>query len=124
MALVQHALNSFTYAGAAACIAIALSLAIACINSRRLLPGTNVLSFLWLAPFVVPGIVLAIAFYAAYAPLPLSLYGTATHCPRPGRGRQRRQFLGAARKYYCKSRWRGATELVHPGPFGGTCLPH
>ena len=31
-----------------------------------------------MAPFVVPGIVLAIAFYAAYAPPPLALYGTAT----------------------------------------------
>jgi iron(III) transport system permease protein len=36
-----------------------------------------VLGFLCMAPFVVPGIVLAIAFYAAYAPPPLSLYGTA-----------------------------------------------
>ena len=31
-----------------------------------------------MAPFVVPGIVLAIGFYAAYAPPPLALYGTAT----------------------------------------------
>jgi iron(III) transport system permease protein len=30
-----------------------------------------------MAPFVVPGIVLAIGFYAAYAPPPLSLNGTA-----------------------------------------------
>jgi iron(III) transport system permease protein len=30
-----------------------------------------------MAPFVVPGIVLAVAFYAAYAPPPFSLYGTA-----------------------------------------------
>jgi iron(III) transport system permease protein len=30
------------------------------------------------APFVIPGVVLAIGFYAAYAPPPLSLYGTAT----------------------------------------------
>jgi len=35
------------------------------------------LSFLCLAPFVVPGIVLAIGFYAAYAPPPFALYGTA-----------------------------------------------
>ena len=38
----------------------------------------GVLSFLAMAPFVVPGIVLAIGFYAAYAPPPLALYGTAT----------------------------------------------
>jgi iron(III) transport system permease protein len=71
-------MNSFTYAAAAACIAILLGLAIAYINSRRLLPGSQILSFLCLAPFVVPGIVLAIAFYAAYAPPPFALYGTAT----------------------------------------------
>ena len=36
-----------------------------------------------MAPFVIPGIVLAIGFYAAYAPPPLALYGTA-HDPDPG----------------------------------------
>src|SRR6202012_2093225 len=44
----------------------------------RMLPGASVLRFLCPAPFVVPGIVLAIAFYAAYAPPPFALYGTAT----------------------------------------------
>ena len=53
-------------------------MAIAYIVSRRLLPWAGVLSFVAMAPFVVPGIVLAIAFYAAYAPPPLALYGTAT----------------------------------------------
>ncbi len=52
-------------------------MAIAYIVSRRLLPFARVLSFVAMAPFVVPGIVLAIAFYAAYAPPPLALYGTA-----------------------------------------------
>jgi iron(III) transport system permease protein len=74
----QSVVNSFTYAAAAACIAITLALAIAYIVSRRLLPWAGVLSFVAMAPFVVPGIVLAIAFYAAYAPPPLALYGTAT----------------------------------------------
>lgn len=74
----QSVINSFTYAGAAACIAITLGLSIAYIVSRRLLPFAWVLSFVAMAPFVVPGIVLAIAFYAAYAPPPFSLYGTAT----------------------------------------------
>jgi iron(III) transport system permease protein len=71
-------INSFTYAAAAACIAITLGLSIAYISSRRLLPFSGVLGFLCMAPFVVPGIVLAIAFYAAYAPPPFALYGTAT----------------------------------------------
>jgi len=57
--------------------AIALSLAVAYIVSRRLVRGGNVLAFLCMAPFVIPGIVLAIGFYAAYAPPPLALYGTA-----------------------------------------------
>ncbi len=74
----QSVVNSFTYAAAAACIAIALGLAVAYIVSRRLLPYAGVLSFLAMAPFVVPGIVLAIAFYSAYAPPPFALYGTAT----------------------------------------------
>lgn len=74
----QSVINSFTYAAAAACIAIVLSLAIAYIVSRRLLPFAGVLAFVAMAPFVVPGIVLAIAFYAAYAPPPFTLYGTAT----------------------------------------------
>ena len=61
----QSVINSFTYAAAAACIAMGLALAIAYIVSRRLLPWAGVLSFVAMAPFVVPGIVLAIAFYAA-----------------------------------------------------------
>ena len=73
----KSVINSFTYAAAAATIAIVLSLSIAYIVSRRLLPAAGALSFVAMAPFVVPGIVLAIAFYAAYAPPPLSLYGTA-----------------------------------------------
>ncbi len=74
----QSVLNSFYYAGAAACIGIVLTLSIAYIVSRRLLPGANVLGFLCMAPIVVPGIVLAVGFYAAYAPPPFALYGTAT----------------------------------------------
>lgn len=74
----QSVVNSFVYAGAAAFLVIGLSLAIAYIVARRLLPFASVLGFLCMAPFVVPGIVLAIAFYAAYAPPPLALYGTST----------------------------------------------
>ncbi|MGH7043471.1 MAG: ABC transporter permease, partial [Acetobacteraceae bacterium] len=69
--------NSFSFAAAAACIAVTLALSIAYIVSRRLLPAAGILSFVAMAPFVVPGIVLAIAFYAAYAPPPLALYGTS-----------------------------------------------
>ncbi|MBV9786412.1 MAG: iron ABC transporter permease [Acidisphaera sp.] len=72
----QSVINSFLYAGAAAILVIVLSFAIGYIVARRLLPGASVLGFLCMTPFVIPGIVLAIAFYAAYAPPPLALYGT------------------------------------------------
>lgn len=70
-------LNSFWFAAASATLALGLALAIAYIVNRRLVPFGGMLSFLCLAPFVVPGIVLAIGFYAAYAPPPFALYGTA-----------------------------------------------
>src|SRR5882724_11199547 len=70
--------NTFVYSGITAFAAIALSLAIAYVVTRKLVPWSNVLAFLCMAPFVIPGIVLAIGFYAAYAPPPLALYGTAT----------------------------------------------
>jgi len=72
-------LNTFMYAGAASIIAIALALCVAYIVNRQLV-GKHVgglLSFLTMAPFVIPGIVLAIGFYAAYTNPPLLLYGTA-----------------------------------------------
>jgi len=78
--LTQSAtLNTFTYAGAASIIAIALALCVAYIVNRQLVGPRlgNVLSFLTMAPFVIPGIVLAIGFYAAYTNPPLLLYGTA-----------------------------------------------
>ena len=71
-------LNTFVYAGVTAFAAIGLALAIAYVVNRRLVPGAGILAFLCMAPFVIPGIVMAIGFYAAYAPPPLALYGTAT----------------------------------------------
>ena len=47
------------------------------IVTRRLVPFAEILGFLCVAPFVIPGVVLAIGFYAAYAPPPLALYGTS-----------------------------------------------
>ena len=69
--------NTFLYAGAASVIALGLALAIAYIVARRLVPGGRVLTYVAMAPFVIPGIVLAIGFYAAYTAAPLVLYGTA-----------------------------------------------
>ena len=76
-------LNTFTYAGAASIIAISLALCIAYVVNRQLVSRSvgNLLSFLTMAPFVIPGIVLAIGFYAAYTHPPLLLYGTGTGAP-------------------------------------------
>jgi iron(III) transport system permease protein len=74
---LQSILNTVLYSGAAATIAVVLALMIAYIVVRRLVPFGNVLSFMAMAPFVIPGIVMAIGFYAAYASPPLALYGTA-----------------------------------------------
>jgi iron(III) transport system permease protein len=70
-------INSFTYSAAAAFLTVALSLVIAYIVARRVTRGGSVLSLLCMAPLVIPGIVLGVAFYATYAPPPVALYGTA-----------------------------------------------
>jgi iron(III) transport system permease protein len=70
--------NTFLFSGLSATFAGVLALAIAYVVHRRLLPFGSVLGFLCMAPFVIPGIVMAIGFYAAYAGPPLTLYGTAT----------------------------------------------
>jgi len=59
-------------------IAILISLFIAYVIHRELVskPIASALSFLAMAPFVIPGIVLAIGFYAAYTSEPLVLAGT------------------------------------------------
>ena len=71
--------NTFLYAGSAAVVAVLLALSVAYIVNRQLVGKAlgNVLSFVTMAPFVIPGIVLAIGFYAAYTRPPLLLYGTA-----------------------------------------------
>ncbi|WP_135467718.1 ABC transporter permease [Crenalkalicoccus roseus] len=70
--------NTFVFSAASATLAMALALAIAYVVRRNLLPFGTALAFLCMAPFVIPGIVMAIGFYAAYAGPPLLLYGTAT----------------------------------------------
>ncbi len=73
----QRALASSVGLGVAAATAASLlALAIAYIQQRRLLPLSGVLGFLCMSPFVIPGIVLAIGFYAVYALPPVGLYGT------------------------------------------------
>jgi iron(III) transport system permease protein len=71
----QALFNTFEYSIVTATICVALGFAVAYISHRRLLPFAGTLASITLAPFAVPGIVLAICFYAAYAPPPFSLYG-------------------------------------------------
>jgi iron(III) transport system permease protein len=72
-------IHTFLYAGTAALIAVLLALVIAYVVQRELVGPRvgSILGFLTMAPFVIPGIVLAIGFYAAYTQAPLALYGTA-----------------------------------------------
>ena len=68
--------NTFLYSGAAATIAVALSLGIAYVTTRRLVPGSSALAAMAYTPAVVPGLILAIGFYASYAGAPFQLAGT------------------------------------------------
>jgi iron(III) transport system permease protein len=69
--------NTIWFSATAATLAVVLALLVAYIVNRRLVPFGDALGFLAMAPFVIPGIVMAIGFYAAYAAPPLALYGTA-----------------------------------------------
>jgi iron(III) transport system permease protein len=70
--------NTVWFSGVSATIAVVLALLAAYVVNRRLVRFGGALSFLAMAPFVIPGIVMAIGFYASYAAPPLALYGTAT----------------------------------------------
>lgn len=69
--------HSLEYGAAAATLALLVATVISFLTVRRLVPGSSALGFVAMAPFVVPGIVLAIGFLAAYSHRPLLLYGTA-----------------------------------------------
>jgi iron(III) transport system permease protein len=69
--------NTLWFSAAAASLAVLLALFVAYVVQRRLVPFAEMLGFIAMAPFVIPGIVMAIGFYAAYAAPPLALYGTA-----------------------------------------------
>ena len=69
--------HSLEYSAAAASVAVVVATLVAYLVLRRLVPLGRILGFLAMAPFVVPGIVLAIGFLAAYSRPPILLYGTA-----------------------------------------------
>nr|WP_269145094.1 ABC transporter permease subunit [Pseudosulfitobacter pseudonitzschiae] len=65
----------FALASATACTILGFLTAYVVI--RKLIPYSSALAFLAVAPVAVPGIVLAICFYAAFAGPPFSLYGSS-----------------------------------------------
>jgi iron(III) transport system permease protein len=69
--------NTLWFSATAATIAVFLACLVAYVVSRRLVRYAQALGFLAMAPFVIPGIVMAIGFYASFAAPPFSLYGTA-----------------------------------------------
>ena len=69
--------HTIWYSAAAASLAVLLAMLVSYIVSRKLVRFAGALGFLAMAPFVIPGIVMAIGFYAAFARPPFALYGTA-----------------------------------------------
>jgi iron(III) transport system permease protein len=74
----QSIAHTLLYSGIAATCCVVLALAVAYLVSRALVPLAGWLGGLMMAPFVIPGVVLGMAFYATYAPPPAALNGTAT----------------------------------------------
>ncbi|MBV8888959.1 MAG: iron ABC transporter permease [Alphaproteobacteria bacterium] len=69
--------HSFVFAAAAAFVAVLVAFLTAYIVNRRLVRGGWILGYAAMTPFVIPGIVMAMGFLAAYTRPPLALYGTA-----------------------------------------------
>ncbi len=76
MTVRQAMQNTVLYALTAATVCVVLGIVVAYVTQRRLLPFPGLIQFMALAPFAVPGIILAVGFYAAYAGAPFSLYGS------------------------------------------------
>lgn len=67
--------NTVLYSGATALVCVGMGICIAYATQRRITPLPVLVQFLALAPVAVPGLILAIGLYAAYAGPPFSLYG-------------------------------------------------
>lgn len=72
----QAILNTVWFSAAAACLAMLLAFASAYIQARRLVFGAQIFAYAAMLPAVIPGLVLAIGFLAAFARPPFFLYGT------------------------------------------------
>jgi iron(III) transport system permease protein len=69
-------LNTLELGVLTACAGAGLAALLAYVANRRLILGHQFLAFLALAPVVIPGVVLAVGLFIAYARPPLLLYGT------------------------------------------------
>jgi iron(III) transport system permease protein len=67
--------NTVLYSGATALLCVGVGLVVAYAVQRRITPFPGAVQALALAPVAVPGLILAIGLYAAYAGPPFSLYG-------------------------------------------------
>lgn len=67
--------NTVLYSGATAIVCVVMGICVAYATQRRITPFPTVVQFLALAPVAVPGLILAIGLYSAYAGPPFSLYG-------------------------------------------------
>ncbi len=67
--------NTVTYSAVTALVCVAMGMCVAYATQRRITPFPTLIQFLALAPVAVPGLILAIGLYAAYAGPPFSLYG-------------------------------------------------
>ncbi|HYP83892.1 iron ABC transporter permease [Variovorax sp.] len=68
--------NTVAYSASAALVCVAMGICVAYATQRRITPAPALVQFLALAPVAVPGLIIAIGLYAAYAGPPFSLYGT------------------------------------------------
>ncbi len=73
-AAIRH---SLIYAATAATVAVLVATLVAYGRARGAMKGGRILGFIAMAPYAVPGVVLAIGFYAAYSHPPIRLVGTA-----------------------------------------------
>ncbi len=69
-------LNTIELGIMTACVGAGLAALLAYIANRKLILGHQLLTFLALAPIVIPGVVLAVGLFVAYTRPPLLLYGT------------------------------------------------
>lgn len=68
--------NSFGFAIAGATICVLLGTVVAYLVERKSVRFTGLLAGLATLPIVIPGVVLSVGFFAAYAKAPFGLYGT------------------------------------------------